>query len=305
MLNQELSSINAEADQVRSLLDGLDSADFLNRMSLETRLEHLTSLANELHQTVQRPVTTSRILFKGEPVLGTRGIVADFATKAMGAFSDSLTAVAASLNISLPPMGPIPNRQDHQIMITGVARGSFGFQIEEYCNGNQLDLGCESSIGKAMELTSNLIESSISNDDDQLSEAASEIDHRALIKIRSFMKIVCDHNAMFSLKTGSKNINLTSVNQVQRALERLSEDNIQESTKTFRVIFFGSMPQRRTFEFKMIDQDEWLYGKIDSSLEVSDLINKNIHKPASSVLHTTKVGNGKVKYRLVGIPEWD
>lgn len=303
MKKHELSSIYGEINQVKSLLDSLDDSEFLNKMSLRSRLENLNSLAERLEKTKTKATATSRIFFRGTPVLGTTGIIADFATKAMGAFTDSITAVSASLNSSLPLMGPIPNRQDHQLMITDIVRGSFGFKIEEH--SNELDLDCESSISKAMELTSSLIESSITDDDDQLSEIASEIDNRALVKIRAFMKVVCDSNATFTIKNDNKEINVTSTVQLRKALERLSEDNIRESEETFEVIFKGSIPHRRTFEFVLKGSEEWLHGKIDPSLDVSDEINRNIHKPASATMHTTKIGHGKTKYRLVRIPDWD
>lgn len=47
-----------------------------------------------------------RLTFKGRPVIGSRGIFAEFGMKAGSTFSDAASTVAASLSTALAPMGP-------------------------------------------------------------------------------------------------------------------------------------------------------------------------------------------------------
>lgn len=61
---------------------------------------------------------------------GSHGVVADFASKAAGFFTDAFTAVAAGLAENLRYMGPIPDKEKNQLLITGTAIGSFGFEFE-------------------------------------------------------------------------------------------------------------------------------------------------------------------------------
>ncbi len=46
--------------------------------------------------------------------------------------------MVAALNGSLSMTGPIPNREQHPLLITGTAIGSFGFELEEYQATRQL-----------------------------------------------------------------------------------------------------------------------------------------------------------------------
>ena len=96
-------------------------------MSLESRLESAKAALATLPYHL---ATKARLTFRGKPVFGSHGIAADFGGKAADAFSDAFAAVAAGLKEGLRYMGPIPNRDKNQLLITGTAIGSFGFEFE-------------------------------------------------------------------------------------------------------------------------------------------------------------------------------
>ena len=72
---------------------------------------------------------TMRLTFDGRPVTGRQGIMADFCAKALTAFEKAVASVGASQEGHLAWMGPIPNRDAYSLLITGIAYGSFGFEL--------------------------------------------------------------------------------------------------------------------------------------------------------------------------------
>ena len=62
---------------------------------------------------------------------GTYGIGADFCGDAVSEFARAVAFVGASEGQPLSSTGPVPGSDDFRILVTGVARGTFGFQIRE------------------------------------------------------------------------------------------------------------------------------------------------------------------------------
>lgn len=111
----------------------------IDRASLSARLENVEEALAQAKPDEREPARV-RLTFKGRPVIGSHGIFAEFGMKAVNGFAESVTAMAASLIAPLAAMGPIPNRGQHQLLITNTALGSFGFELEEHRTG-QLTLG--------------------------------------------------------------------------------------------------------------------------------------------------------------------
>ena len=127
MINNSLT-IASEIRELENLLAAIPEGNVIERMSLESRLESARAALAALPQQMIAP--KARLTFRGKPVFGSHGIAADFGGKAAGAFSDAFAAVAAGLSESLRDMGPIPNRDKNQLVITSTAIGSFGFEFE-------------------------------------------------------------------------------------------------------------------------------------------------------------------------------
>ena len=56
---------------------------------------------------------------------------AEFGAKVINTFADAIAAIGASQTTALGTRGVIPGRDDYQLLITGTALGSFGFELEE------------------------------------------------------------------------------------------------------------------------------------------------------------------------------
>jgi len=302
-MNQEIRQqlLAEQAFLSRDLTDTPANAK-LTRMSIEARLRkveaELAALAVDEYQPAR-----ARLTFDGVPVIGSHGIFADFAMKAVSSFTDAVASVAASLVAPLASMGPIPNRDQNQLLITNTAIGSFGFELEEF-RGSQVSMCDESPVSIALERTQALLQSTLQSDD-ELADVASETDPRALDKIRSFLKVLTDSEAVCALQYKGQSIRFSDVGQVRSSLERLSTDNLHEWPQQLEGVFVGVLPQSRSFEFRLTDNQQIIRGKVAAAFQNIDDINRHLHQPVRIEVMTTQVGNGKPRYLLKTIPAWD
>jgi hypothetical protein len=276
--------------------------DVLDRGSLTARLEEIEFQISEA-KVIEREPARARITFNGRPVVGSYGIFADFGTKIVGAFNEAVTSVAASLSGGLAAKGPIPNREQNQLLITNTALGSFGFDLEEYRSGQTMT-DEKSVLDLAIERTQRLLQGTIDTDDELLADTASELDQRALDKVRAFISTLAENEAVCALQYRNQFFRFNDVGQVRRSLERIGRDNLREDEQTFSGEFQGVLPRRRTFEFKIAGTDQVIVGKVAPVIEDVDLINNHLHKQVEIRTMVTRVGGGHPRYLLLGLPQW-
>jgi hypothetical protein len=152
---QHRNDLHAQQRFLRERLQSIPATAQLTRNSIADRLEALDEELALLPEDA-RPLARARLTFDGRPVIGTQGVFADFGAKAIGRFSDAIATVAASLTAPLAAMGPIPGREQNQVLITNVALGSFGFELEEH-NQGQIDLDNKTPVALALERTQRLL----------------------------------------------------------------------------------------------------------------------------------------------------
>lgn len=288
----------AEKAFLQSRLAELPEDALLTRMSTASKLR---SVDQELARLPEREPARLKLTFNGRPVIRSHGIFADFSMKAVNAFTEAVAAVAASLTAPLALMGPIPNRDQHQMLITSTAVGSFGFELEEHGNG-QLPMEEQSAVQQAIKRTQSLLYGAIASDDEQLADAATDLGRRALDKVRTFVVTLADNEAVCSLQYGSQTFRFSSVGQVREALERLSTDNLVEDERQLQGHFEGALPHRRTFEFKLADSEEIIVGKIAHSIHDPAKINDHLRERITVSMMETRVGNGRPRYQLLTLP---
>jgi len=299
----DYAQLLGERSALRRMVDETPKEDMLDLGSLTARLEEVEHRLLEAKVDEREPAR-AQLTFNGRPVVGTHGIFADFGAKAINAFTEAITAVAASLSGGLAAMGPIPNREQHQLLITNTALGSFGFELEEYHNGHLL-LEEQSSIGQAIERTQNLLQGTINPDDELLADSAAELDPRAIDKVRAFVSALAENEAVCALQFRSQQFRFTDVGQVRRSLERISHNNIREETQMLRGEFQGVLPNRRTFEFHPVGIDQVVVGKVAAAVGDPDRINQHLHSETEIKVMVTRVGNGRPRYLLLEMPEWN
>lgn len=301
---QEHNQLRGEQTALRHMLAGIPAENVLDRSGLEARLEvvdeRLTAGGAPRHGPARAVLT-----FGGRPVLERYGVFADFGSQAANRFTDAVAKVAAGLAAPLAAMGPIRNRADSQLLITGTAIGSFGFEFEEH-RPAVLDFGEEeeSAAAQALGIVRDLLEGTRGTDD-ELADSASAADPRAVLAVREFLELLAASEAVCALEFNDRASRFRDVGEVRRAVERLSRENLREEQKTLDGEFLGVLPEARRFEFKLSAEGEVIRGKIGPGVAEPDAINRHLHRRTEISVMATQVGGGKPRYVLLSAPVWE
>ena len=299
-------SFASEIQELETLLARVPKANVISRMGLESRLKEAKDAIAGLR--MQELPRKARLTFRGRPVVGSYGASAEFVAKASTFFTDAFAAVVAGISENLRYMGPIPDKEKNQLLITGTAIGSFGFEFElprlqtQTANG-QVDLFPEASKPEnrpevAFEKLEKLFEVAAEGSDDDIAELVDEIHPRAVKKASEFLDYLSEQDAWCGVEFKEAVFRFGGVQQVRESAARLKSNNIKESVETFRGEFQGVLPKSRAFEFKVIDQDHILRGKVGPAIEDADVLNKIVHTHVTAKFHVIQVGQGRPRYTL-------
>ena len=309
MNQEEYIALASEISELETILAQIPADRVIDRMSFETRLINAKEAIARINpKNLPKKV---RLTFRGNPVFGSHGIAAEFASKASTSFTEAFTAIVASINENLRYMGPIPDKQRNQLIITGTAIGSFGFEYElpsenAGSDPTQLEMNYESSNNTevAMQKLEDLFRVASEGNDDELSELVDEIHPRAVKKVAEFLTYISDQEAWCGLDFNESNFRFTGSNQVRNSAQRLNADNIRDATEEFTGRFDGALPTSRTFEFKTVDQKGILRGKIGPDIEDSHVINRDyLGKMVGVTLNVIQVGQGRPRYTLAKLQD--
>src|SRR5579863_1229218 len=128
MNHDDYVSFASEIQELEALLAQIPRENVISRMGLESRLKAAKEAIAGFN-ALELP-RKARLTFRGRPVVGSYGASAEFAAKASTFFTDAFSAVVAGISENLRYMGPIPDKEKNQLLITGTAIGSFGFEFE-------------------------------------------------------------------------------------------------------------------------------------------------------------------------------
>lgn len=260
-------------------------------------------LPDEDYRLLSRPTLPKALLtFRGKPVLDSRGMVADFGGEAVGAFAKAFAAVAASLDEGLRLMGPIPNRDKNQLLITGTAIGSFGFEFELPAPEPTLLPDAENT-REAMAKIEALFRLAAQGSDDEVAEVIADIHPRAVKKVHEFLELLVQQQAWCGLEFGDRRFRFAHYEEIKAASERLKDDNIREWEETYRGEFQGVLPGGRTFEFKLYDNAVGLVrGKIALAIQEPDALNRKwLYQPLNVKFTVMQVGQGRPRFTLMSL----
>lgn len=299
-MNNDYLSIASEIRELENLLASLPEDNVIERISLESRLE---SAKEALAALPQQSNPKARLTFRGKPVFGSHGIAADFGGKAAEAFSDAFAAVAAGLSEGLRYMGPIPNRDKNQLLITGTAIGSFGFEFELPAPEPSLFPESEKA-QEAMAKIEALFRLAAEGTDDEVAEVIEEVHPRAVKKVYEFLELLVQQRAWCGLEFADRFFRYADFEQIKASCERLKDENIQEREETYRGEFQGVLPTERTFEFRLADQEGLIKGKVDRGIDDPDVLNREwLHKPVTAKLNVMQVGQGRPRFTLMTLDD--
>jgi hypothetical protein len=292
---QERRYLQSEISTLDEILAKIPEDMVIDRMSLQSRREVVLAELAALPE--YQPVSVV-LTFSGRPVVNGHGVFAEFASQAVLEFADAVAAFAAGSIAPLGARGAIPNRENYQLLITGTAVGSFGFELEALVPETQAPAKGLSAVGEAVVQVRKLIEATLSSDDD-LADAAAETSSRAVSAIHDFLRTLADNEAVCALEYQDKVFRFSDVGQVRRSVERLSRDNIHEEEQWMEGDFLGVLPKRRTFEFRITETGEIISGKVGLDIADAGVINHILGRPIRILVMATRIGGGRPRYVLL------
>ena len=292
----------SEIGEVKTILEKIPSENVIDRFGLESRLEELNLELERLPDRIQEAEKLS-LTFRGEPVRGSTAISADFAGSASSAFVDAFSAIVAGLKGSLKYSGPIPDKSSVPLMITGMAKGSFGFEMElPSSQGEFFEDGA--SAGGAVEILKELLRVSAKGSDDEISDIVEEIHPRAVRKVADFLSEVSKKGAWCGLEFRNSFFKFSSLEELRSSEERLRQENISETEESFFGEFQGFLPQGRNFEFVVSDGSGIIRGRLGPDIEDPDVLNREwLHQPTRVKFNVIQVGQGRPRYTLLSLDD--
>jgi hypothetical protein len=295
----EFQSLQSEISMLQQLLAEIPEDDVIDRGGIEARLQEIRRELPDLDQVESRDRAKAVLTFRGRPVVGSHGIVAEFGAKATNLFADAVAAIAASLDAPLAASGPIRDRAENQLLITGTAVGSFGFELEAAAP-TQLLQDQRTNVELALDRAITVFNACASEDNEQLADNIADLDPRALGKIRDFVSTLAESGATCALTFETNQFRFTDLPQVARSVERLSASNIVSEQLRWKGAFTGAIPSKRTFEFHPESLGHPIVGKVGHEIEDPGIINQILHTDVIAELTATRVGSGPARYVLDG-----
>lgn len=292
----------SEIGEVEAILEKIPSENVIDRFGLESRLTELKAELELLPDRIQEPERLS-LTFRGEPVRGSTAISADFAGSASSAFVDAFSAIIAGLKGSLKYSGPIPDKVSAPLMITGVATGSFGFEMElPNLQGEFFEE--KASAGGAVEVLKELLRVSAKGTDDDISDIVEEIHPRAVRKVADFLSEISKKGAWCGLEFRDSYFKYSSLEELKSSEKRLRKENISETEETYFGEFQGFLPQGRNFEFVVSDGSGVIRGRLGPDIEDPDVLNREwLHNPTRVKFNVVQVGQGRPRYTLLSLDD--
>ncbi|MCB9442630.1 MAG: hypothetical protein H6669_00220 [Ardenticatenaceae bacterium] len=245
----DLANINRMIDSANEL------GDFVGAYQFSKRKE---DLENELANLNASHVTNAGValFFSGEPVLGSKGISTDFAGRALQHFQEIVTKSFATQTVGkLGERGKVPFDKEANLLVTGIAHGSFGFVLQEPTE--QLEI-FDTPLKEAVDFAVAAIVKSSSEDDDVFVELTEELNHRLLLALSHFFRELDNHNATVRLVDDHRDHKVDDT-AIDRARLRIAGTTIEEEEEEpIEGTLIGFMPTQKRFE--MILQDEIISG---------------------------------------------
>ncbi|GBQ91268.1 hypothetical protein AA23498_1135 [Acetobacter nitrogenifigens DSM 23921 = NBRC 105050] len=300
MIIRRKDSLLSEIGEVEEILGRIPSENVIDRFGLEARLKELNLELERLPDHIQEAEKLS-LTFRGEPVRGSSAISADFAGNASSAFVDAFSAVVAGLKGALKYSGPIPDKESSPLMITGMATGSYGFEMELPPSQGEL-FREDANVGKAVEIIKDLLRVSAKGSDDDILDIVEEIHPRAVRKVADFLSIVSKKGAWCGLEFRGSYFKFSSLDEIRISEERLRQENISENEEVYFGEFQGFLPQGRNFEFVVSDGSEIIRGRLGPDIEDPDVLNREwLHQPTRVKFNVIQVGQSRPRFMLLSL----
>lgn len=253
-----IDSLSSEITTVSELLNSAKSSnDIVGELQLEHRLKLLTEQLSKLKEnTLNGNSASVALFFGGKPVLGSKGIAAKFAGLALEQFQNLISKTFATCEVgALGERGRIPFKAQSELMVTGLARGSFGFVLDEMSDQTEIEA---SELSHVIDKAAHLIRDTAAQDDAVFENMVEELDPRTLIALRDFFTNLDTSEATLRVVEKDTDIILDAP-AIHRGKIRTEATSIEEETTEIAGTLVGFLPEHRKFEIRTNDGN-LIYG---------------------------------------------
>lgn len=241
----EITEIENDLASVRALLSRRSpERDPIGFAQFRARAEALErELDSKRRETDHR--ASVALFFTGAPVLGSRGVRADFAGKAVDIFQDLVSKQFASVELGqFGQRGPVPLKSSSDMLVTDVARGSVGFILEEADQNESLT---NSQLSIALDKIASDIAATSAEDTEPFEDLMSDIDPRYFGALSNFFQHLDDSHATLRLVEGQTEIELPPA-AVRRARERTESAVLKDDESVQMKGRLFLLPAHKKFE---------------------------------------------------------
>jgi len=242
-----IDSLSSEITTLNELLTSArESSDIVGEMQLEHRIRELSSKLESLkEETLADNSASVALFFGGQPVLGSKGIAAEFAGMALEQFQNLIAKVFASSEVGeLGERGKVPLKANSGLMVTGLARGSFGFVLDEMSEQMQLE---SSQLSHVIDKAAFLLRDSAAQDDAVFEALLEDLEPRTLIALRDLFNNLDSSKATIRIVEKELDFTLDGPS-IHRAKIRTEATSIEEKTTEIEGTLLGFLPEHRKFE---------------------------------------------------------
>ena len=298
----------SEQFALNRMIEGTPETDVIDRMSLEARLEEVEIQLKD-YEGYSSHLVDGSLTFEGNPVVGSRGIDAEFGSKAVSAFSKAVNLVGASSHGPLKSKGRVPQKENYRLLITGTALGSYGFKVEA-ASQKPVPVGEVPSVESAVTQVKKILEASVKTDE-ELADTIGEIDNRALNGVHDFLKTVAENGAVCTLTFKGDMFRFRDSEQVRHSQKRLSRDHIREESVVLTGTVLGFFPHIPRIQLELTSPESAFWGsEVDKIIEakvdptIAPAFDSLLHRDVTVDAQTRRVGLSRPTYNITGLREY-
>jgi hypothetical protein len=242
------------------------------------------------------------LFFTGDPVYGSKGIDAHFASTVLLPFLEMVKSeYAAEKHGQVGERGPRKDEDEARLLLTGLPRGSFGLELS---HPQSEDLFAEEQLSNVLVRLTELFSSAGKSDEDFV-HALEEVSPRVYARLPEFFKSIHDHGANIRMQTGDLEFALDR-DHVSEAFTRVNSVQQVESEVEKEGVFRGATLDTWKFDFRTND-DETITGRLAADLGEETVANmlKLTNRPCLARLKETKIttqgGAVRTRYELLNV----
>lgn len=219
----ERQFLQADLAQVQALLAQCSpDEDPIEHFQYGQRVQMLQRKLAAMPASIATSSAGAALFFGGRPVAGSYGIKAAFSGQAIEQFQKIVSQrFAAHEQGTLAAKGRVPFRDETQLLVTDVVRGSFGFILQVPATDSDSD---KTALKTAVDEVAETLFQMSASDDTLFDQAAASLDDRQLGTLQAFFKLLDDEGASLRLVEGERDFELDrpAVSRARARIEGLS-----------------------------------------------------------------------------------